>query len=185
MKKHILWAAGVAGLSAMAAPSPVLAFDVSIEHSVCPLETIGETELDAWGAALAKTNGEMSDSQLDSLSAALATCSQQHSWSEDDTKSVLEFNISIIAATAIADKLTLSGVDAEAYETVLDDASQDDLLQVLNDSENSAVIKKLTDKMIAELGDGLTDQIAGDLGSYIAFMAQAQYSSLKMLGLSN
>jgi hypothetical protein len=182
MKKYILWAAGVASLGAMAAPLPALAFDVSIEHSVCPLESIGETEIDAWGVALAKTNGEMSDSQLESLSAAIASCAQQHKWSEDDTKSVLEFNISIIAATAIADKLTLSGVDAEAYERVLDNASEEDLLQVLNDSENSAVIKKLTDKMIAELGDGLTDQIASDLGSYIAFMAQAQYSSLKMLG---
>jgi hypothetical protein len=185
MKKYILWAAGVASLGAMAAPLPALAFDVSIEHSVCPLESIGETEIDAWGVALAKTNGEMSDSQLESLSAAIASCAQQHKWSEDDTKSVLEFNISIIAATAIADKLTLSGVDAEAYERVLDNASEEDLLQVLNDSENSPVIKNLTDKMIAELGDGLTDQIAGDLGSYIAFMAQAQYSSLKMLGLSN
>lgn len=183
--KKIIWTTALCCLGTLAVSAPVSAFEISIDQSICPIETIGEAEIDTWGDTLATTNGELSDAQLDSLSAAIASCSQTHGWNDDDTKSVLEFNISIIAATAIADKLTSKGVDAAAYETVLDDATEEDLQQVLQDAENSAVIKKLTDMMIADLGENLTEQTATDLGAYIAFMAQAQYSSMKMLGLSD
>ncbi len=183
--KRIIWTTALCCLGALAVSAPVSAFEIPLDQSICPIETIGEAEIDIWGDTLATTNGELSDAQLDSLSDAIATCSQKHGWNDADTKSVLEFNISIIAATAIADKLTSNGVDAEAYETVLDDATEEDLQQILQDSENSAVLGKLTEMMVADLGEKLTDQIAGDLGAYIAFMAQARYSSMKMLGLSD
>lgn len=182
--KKIIWTTALCCLGALAVSAPVSAFEIPLDQSLCPIETIGEAEIDIWGDTLATTNGELSDAQLKSLSDAIASCSQTHGWNDDDTRSVLDFNISIIAATAIADKLTSNGVDAAAYETVLDDATEEDLQQVLQDAENSAAIKKLTEMMIADLGENLTEQIAGDLGAYIAFMAQAQYSSLKMLGLS-
>lgn len=166
-------------------PTSATAFEVDLEQMLCPIETVGEAEVDTWGDVLQKTNGELQDTHIDKLTNAVATCVTTHGWNEDDTKSVVEFNIAIIGATAMERKLSAKSVDAVSYESVLDDQSAEALIQILMDSENSPVLRKLTERMIADLGDSLTDEIAGDLGAYIAFMAQAQYSTMKMMDLAD
>jgi hypothetical protein len=182
MTKIILAAAFLVATSVVGA-SPALAFEVTIDDALCPIEAIGEAELDSWADTLAATKGELSDKQTAQLGEAVATCAQNLGWSEKDTTSVVEFNLSIIAGTAIGDKLAAGGIDAVGYETVLENRSAEDLQQILADPENSLALQDLTNMMVANFGEALTDEITGDLATYIAFMAQSQLSAMKMIGL--
>jgi hypothetical protein len=183
MTKFIL-AAAFLGASSIVAASPASAFEVTIDEALCPIEAIGEAELASWSDTVAAAKGELSDKQTAKLGEVVATCAKDLSWSEKDTISAVEFNLSIISGTAIGDKLVAGGIDAVGYETVLENRSAEDLQQILTDPENSPALKDLSDKMIADLGDGLTDEITADLATYIAFMAQAQLSAMKMSGLA-
>jgi hypothetical protein len=184
MKNYILTAALLASASFCSA-TPALAIVIEIEDALCPIETIGEAELDSWSSTLVDTYGQLTDAQTDKLGAALNTCAEKFSWSEKDSVSALEFNLSVIASTAIGDKLKADGIDAEGYETVLDDRSAAELKQVLDDPENSAALKALTDLIVADFGEKLTDEIIADIATYVAFVAQSRFSALKLMGGSD
>jgi hypothetical protein len=173
----LLWGVGIAAGSA-----PASALEVSLDHTLCPIETIGETEVDTWGDALAKSDGAYSDAQMGMLVDAISSCAVKHGWSKDDIASVTDFNLAIISATALADQLADSGVDAVAYESVLEDRSAEELQQIMNDPSNSPALVKLSEMLTADLGSTLTDKMAEDMGGYIALMATAQYASMKMMG---
>ncbi len=180
--KKFLSAAAFFGAAYAMSTTPVFALEVSFEDSLCPMEAIGEAELDSWAATLVASKGQMSDAQTAKLSESVNTCAKDLGWSRDDTVSALEFNLSIIAGSAIGDNLTAGGIDAESYESVLENRTAEDLQQILSDPENSPALKELTEKMVADFGDKLTDEITADLATYIAFMAQSQLSAMKMIG---
>ena len=184
MKTFFLAAAFVCATS-ITGSTPAFAFTIELDDALCPIEGIGDAELDSWSASLADSQGEMTDAQTDILGASVKACAEKLGWSESDTLSAVEFNISIIASTAIGYELTSDGVNAVDYEVVLENRSADDLRQVLDDPDNSPAVKELIDKMIADLGDDLTDEIAADLAAYIAFMAQSQLSAMKMMELAD
>jgi hypothetical protein len=183
--KRFFTAATLSISAVVLVPTPAFALAVELDDALCPIEGIGEAELDSWTASLADSQGEMNDAQTDTLGASVQACAEKLGWNESDTLSAVEFNISIIASTAIGDKLTSDGVNAVDYEVVLENRSADDLRQVMADPDNSPAVKELIDKMIADLGDGLTDEIAADLAAYIAFMAQSQLSAMKMMELAD
>jgi hypothetical protein len=112
-------------------------------------------------------------------------CGQKLGWSEDDGASALELHMAILGGTALSENLLANGVNAEYYETVLQDRSAEELEQILTDPDNSPALVQLAELMLEKLGSDLNDQIAGDLGTYIAFTAQSQYSTMKMMGLAN
>ena len=182
--KRLLLAAALLGSASFVGAAPALAFDVSIDDTLCPIDIIGEAELDSWADTLVASKGQLSDAQEDRLVESKAVCAQNLGWSEKDTISALEFNLSVIASTAIGDSLKADGIDVISYEVVLENRSAADLRQVLEDPDNSIVLKEFTDKMLTDLGDKLTDEITADLATYIAFMAQAQLSAMKMSGLA-
>jgi hypothetical protein len=184
MKTFFLAAAFVCAAS-ITGVTPAFAFAIELDDVLCPMEGIDEAELGSWSASIADSQGEMTDAQAEILGASVKACAEKLGWSESDVISAVEFNVSIIASTAIGDKLTADGINAVSYDTILDDRSADDLRQILDDPENSQALKDLTDKLIAEFGDDLTDKITGDLASYIAFMAQSQLSAMKMMGLAD
>lgn len=183
MKSYILTAA-LLGSAITFGLAPALAFNIENDDAMCPIEAIGEEELDSWASSLADGKGQMTDAQTDIFGAAVKSCAEKLSWSENDTVSALEFNLSIIAGTAIGDWLTSEGIDAVSYEVVLENRSAEDLRQVLNDPDNSPALKDLVDKLIADFGDDLTDETTADIATYIAFMAQSQLSAMKMMGLA-
>jgi hypothetical protein len=184
MKRYILAAALLTSASFVGA-TPAFAFGIEIGDALCPIETIGDAELDSWSRTLVDTNGQLTDAQTDKLGAALNTCVEKFSWSENDRVSALEFNLAVIASTAIGDKLSAAGIDAEGYETVLDDRSAAELKQVLDDPENSAALTALTDLIVGDFGEKLTDEITADIATYVAFVAQSRFSALKLLGGSD
>ena len=165
--------------------TPAFAFDVSIDDALCPIEAVGDAEIDSWAASLVDAKGRMTDSQADILRASVKTCSEKLGWSQPDTISALEFNLAIIAGAAIGDRLTSDGIDAIGYEVVLENRSAEDLLQILEDPENSAALSDLTEKLIADFGEELTDEITSSIATYIAFMAQSQFSAMKLMGLAD
>lgn len=180
--KNVVLTASLCGAAFCSSASPAFAFEVPIEQALCPFEAIGDNEIDIWGGALIESQGQMTEAQLEVLGKSVKDCAEKLNWTEADTVSALEFNIAIIGSTAIGDKLEADGIDAVAYETVLENRTAEELQQILDDPENSPALDELTEKMIAEFGDKLTDEITGDLATYIAFMAQAQFSAVKMLG---
>lgn len=184
MKKALLAVAQLA-IAATIAPTAASAFDVSIDDVVCPMETIGEDVLNEWAMPIAEAKGKLSDAQLDVLSTAVSSCAKNFGWDEADTESSLEFNLSIIAATAISDSLAAIDIDAVSYESVLENRSAKELQQVLDDPENSPALKELTQKIISNFGDRLTDDITADISMYVAFMAQSQLSAMKMMGAAD
>lgn len=183
MKKNI-GACVLLAVSAAGIPSAAFAFEVSMEQATCPIVTLGDAELDGWAGSLSTSNGELTGDQQNKLAAAVRTCADKNGWNETDIAQVAEFNVAVLVSTGISDRLKAKNVDAERYETVLDDVATDDLQLVLNDPENSQILKKVTDMLVEDLGDKLTDEIAADVGSYIALMAQSQLVAMKMLGIT-
>jgi hypothetical protein len=165
-------------------PSAASAFTVTMDQALCPLETIGDTELDSWASALQASSGALSDDQNAKIAEAIGLCAQKNGWNDSDILPVSEFNIAIVSSIGVSDRLTAKGLDPVRYEAVLENRSPQDLRQLLDDPENSPALNQATEMLIAEVGDKLTDEIAADLGAYIAFTAQSQLAALKMLGMS-
>ena len=161
------------------------ALDVASDDMLCPLESISESEMEAWSPTLSANKGQLNDAQLDRLVSVVLECGQKLGWSEDDGASALELHMAILGGTALSENLLANGVNAEYYETVLQDRSAQELEQILTDPDNSPALVQLAELMIENLGSDLNDQIAGDLGTYIAFTAQSRYSTMKMMGLAN
>jgi hypothetical protein len=182
--QRFLLAAVLSSSAFIISTTPALAFAVEPADTICPIEVIGEAELNNWASSLVESRGEMSDAQANALGAAVATCAEKHGWNESDIESAVEFNLSIIAGTAIGDKLTEDGIDAVGYEVVLDNRSAEELQQLLNDPDNSPALKELTDRLVADFGNELTDEITAGVAAYIAFMAQSQFAAMKMMGLA-
>lgn len=178
-------AAALCGAVTVLLSTPASAFEVSEDHFMCPMETIGEDELNTWTGGLAAAKGTMDSGQTQMLAKAVAACAQKHSWSESDAISVLELNVSIISGLAIDEALLSNGVFAPDYVAVLADKSETELQQILEDPDKSPALKQLSEMMVAELGDELTAEIASDLGAYIAFKVQAHLSMMKMRGLAD
>lgn len=184
MTKFLLTAALLV-LASFVGTTPAIAFGVSIDDALCPIDAVGEAEIDSWADSLVDAKGRMTDAQADILRASVQICAEKFGWSESETVSALELNLSIIAATAIGDRLMTEGVDAVEYEVVLENRSGKDLLQILEDPENSAALSDLTEKLIADFGEQLTDEITASIATYVAFMAQSQFSAMTLMGLAD
>ena len=178
-------AAALCGAVTVLLSTPASAFEVSEDHFMCPMETIGEDELNTWTGGLAAAKGTMDSGQTEMLGKAVATCAKKYNWSKSDAVSALEFNLAIIIGLAIEDALLSNGVFAPDYDVVIENRTTAELQQILDDPTNSPALKQLTEMMIAELGDKLTDEVAEDLGSYIALKAQSQLSAMKMMGVAD
>lgn len=183
--KRFYTAAALCAMATALLPTSASAFEVSVDETMCPMETVGDAELDTWADGLAAAKGQMDDGQAEILRQAVGACAKKHNWTESDAISALEFNLAIIMGTAMSDALMLNGVFAPDFEVVLENRSADELRQILDDPENSPALKQVTEMIVSELGDELTDEIAGDLGSFIGFMAQSQLSAMKMMGLAD
>lgn len=181
MKKF--FAAALLGFASSVGFTPISAFDVSSDETLCPIETIGDAEIDSWSASLAESKGAMSEAQAAILGTSVRTCAQKLGWSEKDMVSAFTFNLSVIGSTALSEKLFDAGIDAVDYEVVLDDLTAEQLREVLSETENSPVWDMLTEKLIDDFGEKLTDETTADVATYIAFTAQARISSMEMLKL--
>lgn len=145
--------------------TPAVAFDRDPGDIICPIEVIGEAELNSWASSLVEPKGEMSDAQTDALGMAVGTCADKHDWDESDIESAIEFYLSIISSSAIGDKLTADGIDAVSYEVVLENRSAEELLQLLNDPDNSPALKELTNRLVADFGNELTEEITANIAT--------------------
>ena len=183
--KRFLFAAALLVSASFVGTTPGLAYDVSIDDALCPIDALGDAEIDSWADSLVDAKGRMTDAQADVLRASVQTCAEKFGWSDSEMISAMEFNLSIIAATAIGDRLMTEGVDAVEYEVVLEKRSAEDLLQILEDPENSAALSDLTEKLIADFGEELTEDITASVATYVAFMAQSQFSAMKLMGLAD
>lgn len=171
----------IVATAAVALPGPSFAAEKAFEQIMCPIETMGEAEMDGWGASLAENNGDLSDTQLDLLTKAVQSCAATNHWTESDAQSAFGFNLTVIGMTAMADKLTAIGLDPEIYEAVLENRSPADLQKIMDDPENSSAILQATEILIEDFGSDVSDEIAADVGRYLAYAAQSRLSALELL----
>lgn len=181
MKKLLLL--GCASALCMSFAAPATAFDVSANQTLCPIESMDQAEMEKWGAELKASNGEFSNDQAAAIFAATHSCGEKHNWTEAEVDSALTFNISILVATALEERLTDLGVDASEYESVLNDMSPDALRDVLASPENSPAMQEVVALLIKNKGEDVSEEISNTLGGYIGFMAQSQLSAFEMMGV--
>lgn len=173
----------VAGvLALLGAHSVAFAYAVPVDQVICVVESLGEEEAEAWSKMLADQKNEPTDAQYKQIGTLTQQCADKYGWSEDESKLALQFNLALLGATAIEEKLRAAGLDPVKYESVLENRSEAELTAILEDPENHAAMADATDMLSADLGNDVSEDIAGALGSYIGYLAQAQLIAMQLKG---
>lgn len=175
---RVTLAAGAAIFSAaLGCALPAYASDLSMKDVLCPLEQLGEPELNKWHEGLVAANGELTDAQYDKIEAAIDICAEDNGWGDADAVAAFEFNVSIISGTALEEKLAGLGVNTIEFEALLDEKSPDDLQAIFRDPENSAILRQATDMLVSKMGDKWTQEMSANLGRYFAHLAQSRLAA--------
>ncbi|HMS20479.1 hypothetical protein [uncultured Sphingorhabdus sp.] len=171
-------AAGAAIFSAaLGCALPAYASDLSMKDVLCPLEQLGEPELNSWHEGLVAANGELTDAQYAKIEAAIDICAEDNAWGDADAVAAFEFNVSIISGTALEEKLADLGVNTIEFEALLDEKSPDDLQTIFRDPENSAILRQANDMLVSKMGDKWTQEMSANLGRYFAHLAQSRLAA--------
>ncbi|RDV07472.1 hypothetical protein DXH95_09055 [Sphingorhabdus pulchriflava] len=144
---------------------------------LCPLERLGEPELNSWHDGLVAANGELTDAQYDKIEAAIDICAEDNGWGDADALAAFEFNVSIISGAALEEKLTGLGVKIIEYEALLDGKSTEELHEIIKDSENSAILRQAAGMLVSEMGDKWTQEMSDNLGRYFAHLAESRLAA--------
>lgn len=182
MKKIVLGA--LAGFATLCGSVPAFAQAGLEEQLMCAIETMGEAEAEALSRVLGTPDAAATDAEVAPLQQAVTTCAAKHGWSEQSSETKLQFNLSMLSALGLAEKLAALDVDAVRFETVLDDQSTDQLQAVLNDPENSQILREAIAMLKAEQGGAANPEMAGLLAAYIVHVTEAQLLTMEMMGLA-
>jgi hypothetical protein len=164
--------------------APAAAKEVAFDDVMCPMEGLGEEKAQAFSDKLAASAGVASDEDVQNLAASLNACSVKHGWSADDSKSVLQFNLSLMSVIGLEKLLLASGVEVSELDALLDEYKPEALQAMVDSDGDSPIIDAAVEKLDKHLGDKLTPEIAGNVGAYLVSVAQAQIYTFKMMGLA-
>jgi hypothetical protein len=178
--KFIGTAAALAA-AAFGAATPAAAYSVSIDQAVCPMDVLGEEGAEALSRELSAATGKPSDMQIERLTTATNSCAAKHGWSKEDSQSALDFNLAIISAIGLEEKLRASGVEASEFESVLDEQTPDALQAVVDGGTDNPIIDKAIEMLAVQQGDRVNAEMAGNLGAYLVHVARTQLLAMNMI----
>jgi hypothetical protein len=173
--------AAVLAAATICTTTSAAAYSVSLDQVTCPMETLDEEGSQILSQELSSINGKPSDAQIEKLTTAANACSAKHGWSQEDSKSALAFNIAVLSAIGLEEKLRASGVEASEFESVLDDQNPDGLQAMVDGSNESPIIDKAVEMLAAQQGDKIDEEMAGYLGAYLVQVAHTQLLAMKMI----
>lgn len=156
-----------------AAPMP-------FEEMMCPLDTIGEAELNSWQPLLIESGGILSEAQFDRIHFATGKCAVKHGWSEADTASVFEANAGLVTSTAMADILAEAGVDLVPFDVEINNLSLSELRAISEDPDNDPNMLRMLDMLRGDMGSAMTDEIGYHLVNFITVSAMVQVATINL-----